>query len=196
MKQLLDPVLELIRLIAAHVLQPRPIVAERRIGHRGLQQRVVDAVEFEGEEQQVRGGRRQPLLHVAIKLGARRIDRIAGVHEPRIGAEPPHQIVERLVAPHRFAKRRSSALPARQFVKLALIGFLERHALSIGPIEIAADRRIVEAGIKVGEVPFRQRAERRFARRRLRLPFGGPRRPVSPRSFTLEHEFDRPPCCA
>ena len=42
-EQLLDAVLELIGLLLADVLEPRPVVAERRIGHRGLELGVVDA---------------------------------------------------------------------------------------------------------------------------------------------------------
>ena len=104
-KQLLDAILELIGPVAPHVLEPRPVMAERRIGHRGIEHRVVDAVEFEREEQKMRGGRRHPLLHVAVEFGARRIERVAGMNEPGIGAEPPHQIVDRLVAAHRRGER-------------------------------------------------------------------------------------------
>ncbi len=50
-KQLLDAIFELIGPVAAHVLEPRPVMAERRIGHRGFEQRIVDAVEFEREKQ-------------------------------------------------------------------------------------------------------------------------------------------------
>ena len=104
-KQLLDAILELVGPVAAHVLEPRPVMAERGIGHRRFEQRVVDAVEFEREEQEMRGGRGHALLHVAVKLGARRIDRVAGMDEPGIGTEPAHEIVDRLVAPHRLGER-------------------------------------------------------------------------------------------
>src|SRR5262249_17434051 len=54
--------------------------------------------------------------------------------------------------------------------ELALVGVLERDALGVGTIEIALDRRIFDPGVKVVEIPFRQRAE---AARRLRLGGGG-----------------------
>ena len=57
-KQLLDPVFELIGLLLAHVLDPGPVVAERRIGHGAFERRIVDAVELEREEQQMQRGRR------------------------------------------------------------------------------------------------------------------------------------------
>ena len=42
-KQLLDAVLELVGLLLADVLDPGPVMAERRIGHGGSQHAVVDA---------------------------------------------------------------------------------------------------------------------------------------------------------
>jgi hypothetical protein len=50
-EQLLDAVLELIGLFLAHILDPRPVMAERGILHRLFQHGVVDAVELEAEEQ-------------------------------------------------------------------------------------------------------------------------------------------------
>ena len=108
MKQLLDAIFELIGPVAPHVLEPGPVMAERRIGHRGIENRVVDAVELEREEEKMRGGGRHPLLHVAVKFGARRIERVAGMNEPGIGAEPAHQIVDRLVAAHHRGERRAA----------------------------------------------------------------------------------------
>ena len=99
--------------------------------HRRFQKLVVDAVELEREEQKMRGGRGQPLLHVAVKFGARRIDGVAGMQEPRIGAEAAHQIVDRFVALHRFGERAAGFRRLRQFRKLALEGFLERETFGI-----------------------------------------------------------------
>ncbi len=110
----------------------------------------------------MRGRRRQPLLHVAVEFGARGIDRVAGMNEPRIRREPPHQVVERLVAPHGFNERTAGRRSARQVGQLALVGFLEGDALGVGAVEIGLDRGIVKAGIKVGEIPLRQPAQRGF----------------------------------
>ena len=162
MKQLLDAIFELIWPVAPYVLEPRPVMPKRRIGHRGIENRVVDAVEFEREEKKMRGGGRHPLLHVAIKFGARRIDRVAGVNEAGIGAEPAHQIVNRLVAPHRRGERRATVRAACHRGELALIGGLEVDAFGVDAVEIALDRRIVETGIKVVEIPLRELAQRGF----------------------------------
>ena len=170
-KQLLDAILELVRPIAAHVFEPRPVMAEHGIGQRRFKLRVVDAIELELEEQQVRRGRGHPLLHVAIKLGARRIDRIALMDENRIGAEPAHAIADRLIAPHRFTERRAALGRGGERRELALVGLLEGQAVGIGAIEVALDGGIVEAGIERAEVPFGQRTEPRRAGFRFRGGF-------------------------
>ncbi len=162
-KQLLDAILELIRPVTPHVFEPRPVMAERRVGHRRIENRVVDAVELEREEQKMRGSGRHPVLHVAVKFGARRIERVAGMNEPGIGAEPAHQIVDRLVTAHRRGKRRAAVCAARHGGELAFVSGLEVDAFGVDAVKVALDGRIVEAGIKVVEIPFRQFAERRFA---------------------------------
>jgi len=158
-KQLLDAVLELIGPIPAHVLEPRPVMAEHPIGHGGVEHRVVDAVELEFEEKQPRPRRGHALLHIAVKLGARRIDGVALVDQRRVGAEPPAEIADRLVAAHRFAERSAAVRRGREGGELALIGLFERDAVGIDAVEVALDRRIGEARVKVSEIPFRQRAE-------------------------------------
>jgi hypothetical protein len=74
------------------------------------------------------------------------------------------------------SKRRTasaSAAPAagapRQVGELAFVRLLEGHALGIDAVEIAPYRRIVEAAIEVGEIPFRQSAKRRFGTRSTAL---------------------------
>ena len=120
MEQLLDAILELVGLLLADVLEPRPVMAERGIGHRGVEHRVVDAVELEREEQQMRRGRGDALLHVAVEFRAHRIGGVAGVDEAGIGHEPADEIVDLLVALDRLGERapgrratraRSASLP-------------------------------------------------------------------------------------
>ncbi len=106
----------------------------------------------------MRGGGRHALLHVAIEFRARRIDGVAGMDEPGIGAETSHQIVDRLVAPYRGGERPAALCSAGDFGKLAFIIGFESDAVGIDLAEIALDRRIVETGIKVVEIPFRQGA--------------------------------------
>src|SRR6476469_4186881 len=96
MKQLLDAVLELVGLFLADVFEPRPVVAQRRIRHGGLELAVADAVELEHEEQEMRRGGCEPLLHVGIEFRAHRVYRVAGVDQTGKRGEPPEEIVETL----------------------------------------------------------------------------------------------------
>src|SRR5215472_8870776 len=111
-------------------------MAERGIGHRLVQNRIVDAVEFEREEQQMDGSRGEPLLYIAVKLGAGGIERIAGMDETGKGRQPAHEIVDRLIAPHRDGKRSAAIGGGSETGELALIGFLESGAFGIGAVEI------------------------------------------------------------
>ena len=104
MEQLLDPILELVRLVLAQILDPGPVVIERRRCHRALDHLVIDAVEFEREKQKVRRGCGDAFGHVAVELRDRRIDGIARMGEPRIGRQPPGEIVDRLIAPDRLGQ--------------------------------------------------------------------------------------------
>ena len=111
MEELLDAVLELVGLLLAHILDPRPVMAERWVGHGGVQRGVVDAVELKREEQEMDGGRGQPLLHVAVELGARRVAAVAGIEQRGVGDQPPERVLDCLVALERLGQRLSGALP-------------------------------------------------------------------------------------
>ena len=169
-KQLLDPILELVRLLLADVLQPRPVMGEARVRHRGRELAVIEPVELEHEEQEMRRSGGNAVLHVAIEFGARRIDRIAGMDQARIGNDPADEIIERLITLDRSQERGPSLRTIGERRELALVGFLERQAFGVGAIEIAGNARIVEPGIEVGQVPFRQAGE---AGAGLRLGLGG-----------------------
>ena len=158
-KELLDAILELIGLVLADVLEPRPVVAERGIAHRRVELGIVEPVELEHEEQEMRGGGRHALLHVGVEFGARGIDRVAGADEVRVGFDAPTQIAERFVALHRLGERAAGIRPAGNFGQPALVGLLEGDRLGIDAIEIALHARIIDPRIEVVQVPFRQRAE-------------------------------------
>ena len=158
MKQLLDAIFELIRLVLAQILDPRPVMSELRRLHRALDHGIVDAVEFEREEQQMHRGRRQPLGNVAVEFGDRGIDAVAGMNEAGIGAEPAGEIVDRLVAPDRLGEPAAAVVAGNAFRQLALVVRLKRGAVGIHLLQIARDFGRVDAGIKIGQVPFRQLA--------------------------------------
>ena len=148
-------------------------MGQRAVLHGGFELGVVEPIELEREEQEMRGGGRDPLLYVGVELGARGIDRVAGVEESRIGREPPEEIVERLIALHRLGQRRAGRGPPSERRQLAFVGLLEREAFGSTAIEIALHLRIIERGIEVREIPFRQRAKTGHGRSFERSMSGG-----------------------
>ena len=159
MEELLDAVLELIGLLLAHVLEPGPVMRERGVAHGRFQRGVVDAVQFEREEQHVDGGGGQPLLHVAVELGDHGVGGVAGVSERGIRDQPAELVVERLVAADRLGDTWTSVLARRHFGQPALEVALESGALSVGRVQVACDFRAVDAGIEIVEIPLGQLAE-------------------------------------
>src|SRR3954468_22300753 len=120
MEQLLDPIFELVRLVLADVFDPRPIMAERRLLHGCFELGVVDPVELEHEEQEMRGGSRDALLHVGVELRAGGIDGVTRMHETGIRNEPAEKIVKRLVTLDRLDERRTRSSSVGERRKLAL----------------------------------------------------------------------------
>ena len=168
-EQLLDLVLELERLVLADVLEPGPVAGERLRLHRRVEHRIVDAVELEGEEQELARGRGQPLLRVAVELGPLRIGGVARIDEAGIGHDPAEEVLDRLVAQHGGAERVCGVLASGEPVELAAVGLGEGLALGLGPGEVAREIRAVHGRVEVGEVPFGQGAE-------LGWPGAGPQR--------------------
>ncbi len=159
MEELLDTILELIGLLLANVLEPRSVVGELGLAHGGFEHGIVDAIELEHEEQEMRGRRCEAVLHIAIELGAGGIDRVAGMHEACKRGEPAQQIVELLIAHDRLRKRNPAVGLIKQRRQLAFEVVLERLAILVGAVEIAFHLRVVNPGIKVVEIPFGQIAE-------------------------------------
>ena len=158
-KQLLGAVIELVRLLAPQVLDPRGVVRERPSGHRGVDRGVVDAVQLQGEEEEIRRGAGQPLAGVAVELGPRLVGGVAGIHEPRERHELAEQVLDPLVGPHRLGQTRGRVRPGGELGDPAGIGLGEAAALLLGASHVAGEVRIIEAGIEIREVPFRKMAE-------------------------------------
>src|SRR5665647_2821392 len=134
-------------------------MAERGIGHGGVEHGIVDAVEFEGEEQQMQRGGGDALLHVAVEFGAHRIGGVAGIDQRGIGDEPAELVLDRLVALDRLGQRLARIGARGHRRQAALEGLLEGRTFVVGPVEVQLELRRIETGIKVLEVPFRQIAE-------------------------------------
>jgi len=159
MKQLLDPILELIWFLATDILKPGSIVRERSLAHGRLQDIVFDAVELQREEQQMRGSRGDPLLHITIKFGARRITGVTRIDETRIGDEPTNQVVDRLVAFDRIGETGAGLRSARQSCELSFELIFKGNRICIGALKIAPHLRCIHGRVEISQIPFRQRAE-------------------------------------
>jgi hypothetical protein len=143
-KELFDAILELIRLVLADIFEPRPVMPQRRLLHRGFELCVIDTIELEHEEQEMRGRSRDALLHVGIEFCSRGIDGIAGMDETGIRNQPAEKIVEGLIALYSVRERRARRGSVGEPRKLALICLFESNAFRIGAIEIALHLRIID----------------------------------------------------
>ena len=96
-EQALEPLIELVGLFLAQVVEPRLVDGQRRRPHRRGEIGFGDLVELQLEEHQVGGDGGQLLLHVAVELGLGRIGGVGGVQQAGIRAEPAHHVAQRLV---------------------------------------------------------------------------------------------------
>ena len=123
-EQLFDSVFELIGLGLAQLGEPGPVAGEFGIGGKGrLDHVVVDAVEFELEEQHPCRQVRQRLIGIAHELGAIRIGGILRILQKGEGADPAGQIAQRLGALDRLDQLSGLG----QLIELALVVRLERR---------------------------------------------------------------------
>src|SRR5262249_22715877 len=147
-KELFDAIFELIRLLLAHVLDPRAVMSEGRMRESLFDERVVDPIELEREEEEMRRSRGDLFLDVAVKFGAFRIGGIACVYQARVGNELAEQLLQRLELLHGggeiFARIGTRGIGS----KLAFMAFLEGNALRIRACEIGRKLRRIDRGIK------------------------------------------------
>lgn len=171
-EKLLDAVLELVGLVHSEVEHPGPVVAESGIaGECAFDRSVVDQVQFEREEQEMRAGIGHLLLDVAIELGALRIGGVAGIDQAGIGDDAADQFLQRLVGDQRLAQLAGAAAPGLGGERSLPAG-LEGDRIGGGFGDVPLQFRRFHAGIEVGKVPFRQIAKlgRALTGRRCRKP--------------------------
>ena len=163
MEKLLDAILELVGLVLPQVEHPGPVVTEHRIGvQRPEDQRIVDEVQFEREEKQMRAGVGHLLLDVAVELGALRVRRVAGIDQAGIGSDAADQFLQRLEVAQRLAQPAGLAQLGFRGER-ALPAAFERRGVARRLVQIGLQFRRVDAGIEIGQIPFRQIAKRRRA---------------------------------
>ncbi len=150
--QLLQFIGQLVRTEDPQVAQPRAIAGQGGIGQLRLQQRVIQPVQLQGEEDQVAADRRHLLIHRLVESPDRRIGRILGEQKLGIGGDPPEQFLDPLILADDRRQRRSGQLGQR-----AGVGGGEGFSHPFGLRHILLHLGAVGAGIEVGQVPGRQR---------------------------------------
>jgi hypothetical protein len=155
-EQLLYPVLELIGLLFAQVLEPWPVVSKLRVGHGGFQHLVVEPVHLEWEKQQLGGDGGDLLLDVAEEFLPRRVRRVGGIEQARVGDDAPHEVAQGLVVAHGFGERASPFPAICERGELAGIVCLHRLGGALRGFEIGLERRRIGRAVQILEVPLGQ----------------------------------------
>ena len=155
-EQPLQPLLQLVGLLLAQVIEPRLVAGHGRRLQGGRQLRVVQAVDLQLEEQEIGGDGGQPLLDVAVEAGVLGIAAVRGIEQAGVGAELAQGVAQGLVGGDGVGERR--ALPGQRR-QPALVGRLDAPRLRGGLPEVRLHRLRLRAGIEVAQVPDRHRPE-------------------------------------
>ncbi len=174
MEKLLHPVFQLVGLFLAQVVDPRPVMRQRRRSrHRLVESRFAETVELQFEEHQSGGDGGQLLRHVAIKLLPLRIGRIADVIQHHEGTDAPEQVRQAFIVLDDASQGIAALAAVQQAVELALIAAGKRGRFLAGPFKVSLERRAVRPCVQVVEIPFRQIAKFLAAGTCGRLSCGG-----------------------
>ncbi|MCY1222593.1 hypothetical protein D9M72_346910 [compost metagenome] len=170
-EKLLQLVVELIGLVHAQVGQPGPVVRGKRIVFQRLvEDRVIDPIELQREEQQMRRHVGELRLYVAIKLAVLGLGRVREIGEAGKGSDAAHDIFERFELPDGGADAVVTTL-RRGLGQLALpLGF-EGGRFGLGLFQVVAKGIRCGRRIEIFEPPGGQVAEIRGSA--MGLPGGG-----------------------
>src|SRR3984893_15310310 len=97
-KQLLDTVLELVGFFLAQIFEPGTIMSQRWLAHCCFELSIVETIELESKEQEMDGSGGDAFLHIRVEYRAIRIGGVARMNKGGIRNEPPHQIIQPLIA--------------------------------------------------------------------------------------------------
>ena len=153
-QQALQVVAEFVFAERAHVAQPGAVARQRGHRHLVLQLRVAQAVELEGEEQDLGRDIGRALLHGLIEAADRGVAHVAGVDQLGVARNPPEGLLDRLVDGDRRAQGR-----AVEPGEPALVTGAKVLGLGLAALEVAVQPRRVRTGIEVPQIPARQRAQ-------------------------------------
>ena len=153
-QRLLELVRQRVRAEGAQVAQPRAVLGEFRRLHLLGEVGILDPLQLQSEEQQLRADVGQALGDVLREAAALGIGHVAGVVEGGIGADAAHQVAHCLIAGDGGAQRL-----AVEAAHLALVVAGEGRRLLGRAPEVGREVRPGRAGIEVGQIPRRQIAQ-------------------------------------
>ena len=154
MQQLFEIVGQLMRAEGADIAQPRPVMRQLDAVQFLVERRVLDAVDFETEEQQLGRDRVDALVDVLIEAPALGVAHVGGVVERGVTHRAAERVLQLLIGGDRRGK-----LVARQRRELTAIMVAETFGRGRGTIEIGLEFGRFRPGIEIAEIPFRQRAQ-------------------------------------
>ena len=155
MQQPLQLVVELVRAEHAQVAQPGRPAGQRRIGELGIQHGVVDPVQLQREEQQVRTDGRDPLAGGLVELGRGGVGAVGAEQQLSVGHDPAQHLLDLLV----LGERRRE-LRAAEVGEPAGIGGAERPSVGVSLLEAGGNLVAVRSGVEIGKVPGGKRPGR------------------------------------
>jgi hypothetical protein len=145
----LDRVVQLIGLLQPQVLQPRPVDGERRILQRPFQHRIVETIQLQREEQELRRDGGQPVLKVAVEFGTGRIGGVAGIDQPGKTRQPPHHLLDPFELGDRLGEPGPAFRSGGKLRQPALVAGLEGFTEPGRALQIGAHLRRLHSGIEV-----------------------------------------------
>ena len=125
--------------------------------------------ELEREEQQLGRDGGDLLLDVAEEFLPRRVRRVGGVEQARIGDDAPHEVAQPLVFAHGLGERLAPLPSIGERGELAGIVCLHRLGGAFGGFKIGFERRRIGGAVEILEVPLRKRPELLLGARRAYL---------------------------
>ena len=153
-------------------------MAELGFRHRRLELGIVEAVQLERKEQELRGDGGDLLLNVAEEFLPLGVGGIGGIEQARIGHDAAHDVVERLELTHGLRQPRPPFAAIEELGELAGIAVLHGIGRALGGLEIGLELGRIRPLVEIGKLPFGQSPELRLSSpfgnfARLRSPFGG-----------------------
>ena len=156
MEKLFELFFELMRLFLADVIEPGAPARKRRLCGGCVQNRIVDAIELQLEEQELRRGVDDLAARVCVEFRADRVRDVAGVQEAGERHDAAEEILQLFVSRDGGPELLARAGALRQCGELAAIFCGKSGGFARRAREIGGEGRRVGAVVKISEIPFGQ----------------------------------------